>query len=84
MGRLADYLIGHLTINFGGRHQLQITEKVQGAVNGGPIDRRRRGMDTIVDLGHGGVIANGTEGIHDDLALRRQAVALIRGSVCRS
>jgi hypothetical protein len=33
-------------------------------------------MDAIVDLGYGGVIADRAEGIHDDLALRRQAVTL--------
>ena len=49
---------------------------MQGTVDCGAIDGWRRGMDTIVDLGHCGVIADGAEGIHDDLALWRQAVAL--------
>jgi hypothetical protein len=33
-------------------------------------------MDTLVDLAHSGVAADGTQGIHDDLALRRQTVTL--------
>lgn len=76
MRRLTDYLIACVAIHLRDHYQAEITEKVQRAIDGGAIDGRRLRLDAIIDLAGRSVPANGTEGIHDHLALGRQAIAL--------
>jgi hypothetical protein len=60
-------------VGFG--HQLKFAEKIQNAVNGGPVNRWLLFINRFINLAGGGVPAVGTDDIKDNLSLRGHAVA---------